>query len=173
MSDSGHPAKADGLSPTVEPVPVSPLRASIPDASAWRTDSPIYGKRPIWQYVFLQGTAYHNDGYWMRSGWGTAGIRTNDADDALLGYRRADIERICKDNDIDLYSVRLVGWLPMTPPALITCENRPALALCDDGEWSAKAIEARMVETERLDQAKHKSAVAKPFAQTLSEGNQP
>lgn len=133
----------------VEPVPVSPLRDGIPSADAWRTDSPPYGKRPIWQYVFLQGSSDHMHN-WMpfaRAGWGTAGIRTNDSTDSLLGYRRSDIERICKDSDIDIWTVKLVGWLPMAPPALLTESDRPALAPCDDGEYSAQAIEARSAET--------------------------
>lgn len=112
---------------------------SIPSADAWRTDSPPYGKRPIWQYVFLQGSSDHmGDGMpWARAGWGTAAIRPNDHPDGLLGYRRSDIERICRDNDIDLWTATLVGWLPMLPPALLTEQERPALAPCDDGAYFA------------------------------------
>lgn len=115
------------------------------DVQAWRTDSPPFGKRPIWQYVFLQGSSDHmGDGMpWARAGWGTAAIRTNDAEDGLLGYRRSDIERICKDSDIDIWTAKLVGWLPMTPPALLTEQDRPALAKCDDGEYSARARAAQ------------------------------
>lgn len=130
----------------------SPPEASIPNADAWRTDSPPFGKRPIWQYVWLQGECYHSGTTWFRQGWGTAGIRTNDADDGCLGYRRSDIERICRDNDIDPVSVDVVGWLPMAPPALLSGEMRPRLAPCDDGEYSAQAIEARQrQDAKRLD----------------------
>lgn len=106
-------------------------------AKEWRTDSPPYGKRPIWQYVWLQGSQWHSDHNWARSGWGTAGIRLNDSPDGLLGYRRADIERICRDNGIDIETAKVVGWLPMTAPAPMPPEDRPALAPCDDGEWAS------------------------------------
>lgn len=109
----------------------------------WRTDSPSFGRRPIWQYVWLQGRCDHSGHGWFRQGWGTAGIRTTDAPDGLLGYRRSDIERICRDNDIDIESVRLVGWLPMVPPALLTLEEQPPLAPCDDGEWSISYRESQ------------------------------
>jgi hypothetical protein len=159
--DIGRLPDGTGLS---QPEPeVSALRASIPSADAWRTDSPPFGKRPIWQYVWLQGYSYHSGHYWDRQGWGTAGIRTNDAEDGLLGYRRSDIERICKDNDIDLISVRLVGWLPMTPPATLRAGERASLAPCDDGEWAASAIEAQRAETPESGSV-HESAVAKPDA---------
>lgn len=161
-------AHSVGTGPSqAEPEDVSALRASVPCAHAWRTDSPPFGKRPIWQYVFLQGECRH-DGYsWSRAGWGTAGIRTNDAKDGLLGYRAADIERICKDNDIDLWSAKLVGWLPMTAPALLTENDLPALAPCDDGDWSAQAIEAHRAET--LGSV-HESAVPKECAPKPSGG---
>ena len=146
---------------------VSAVPASVPSADTWRTDSPPYGDRPIWQYVFLQGSSDHmGDGMpWARSGWGTAAVRTNDHADGLLGYRKSDIERICKDNDIDLWTVKLVGWLPMQPPALLTDQPRPALAPCDDGEWSAQAIEARSGETRMRLDPKDESAVPTGCAQ--------
>lgn len=112
------------------------MSAQISSADHWRTDSPPFGKRPIWQYVWLQGETYHSGHTWFRQGWGTAAIRTNGAEDGLLGYRRADIERICRDNDMLVGSVSVVGWLPMTPPALLQEEERPRLPPCDDGEWS-------------------------------------
>lgn len=108
-------------------------------ADAWRTDSPPFGKRPIWQFVWLQGEQYHSGQTWFRQGWGTAGIRTNDAEDGMLGFRRSDIERICRDNDIQPESVVVVGWLPMSPPALLEEVERKALAPCDDGEWGKRA----------------------------------
>lgn len=115
-------------------------RGTAPGASTWRTDSPPFGQRPIWQFVWLQGECYHSGTTWFRQGWGTAAIRTNDAADGLKGYRRADIERICLDNDIDPTTVDVVGWLPMQLPALLSVEVRPALAPCDDGEWSAQIL---------------------------------
>ena len=117
----------------------SPQAASIPNADEWRTDSPDFGQRPIWQYVFLQGSSEHTHSCrpWARCGWGTATIRPVSAPDSLLGYRKSDIERICRDNDIDLWTAKLVGWLPAVPPALLTDCDRPALEPCADGEWAA------------------------------------
>jgi len=125
---------------------VSPVPASIP--SAWRTDMPDFGSTPIWQYVWLQGEKYHSGMTWFRQGWGTAAIRVGHAVDNYRGYRKADIERICADNDIDFaLQPAIVGWLPMTPPALLSEQELPALPVRDDGEWSAQAIEARRAET--------------------------
>ncbi len=108
--------------------------------TAWRTDSPPYGSRPIWQYVFIQGEQYHSGQTWARAGWGIAGIRTNDAPDGYAGYRKSDIERICSVWGMDFCLCPVVvGWLPMVPPALITESPLPALDPCDDGEWSASA----------------------------------
>lgn len=122
----------------------------VPNAETWRTDSPPFGKRPIWQYVWLQGSCWHSGEYWFRQGWGTAGIRTNTAKDGYLGYRDEDIARICRDNDIDYETAKVVGWLPMTPPALLAPIEREALAPCEDGEWgTAQGIDAR----ERQDAA--------------------
>ena len=109
-------------------------------AKAWRLDSPPFGKRPIWQFVWLQGECEHDGDAWFRQGWGTATIRTNDSPDGMLGYRKADIERICRDNDIDLWTARVVAWLPMTPPAMLNSGMRLQLAKSDDGEWGVNAI---------------------------------
>lgn len=141
------PDRAFAPSASSQPEAVSPVPASIPSAAAWRLDSPPFGERPIWQYVWLQGEKEHSGDLWFRHGWGTAAIRPTNAPDGLFGYRRSDIERICHDNDIDLWSVRVVAWLPMQPPALLNAGMRPALAPCDDGEWAASAIEARRAAT--------------------------
>tara|TARA_R100000093_G_scaffold41509_2_gene21665 strand:+ start:777 stop:1241 length:465 start_codon:yes stop_codon:yes gene_type:complete len=62
----------------------------------------------------------------------------------LLGYRQSDIERICRDNDIDIWTAKVVGWLPMITPAALTEADLPPLAPCDDGEWSAQAGRATL-----------------------------
>lgn len=139
---------------------VSPVPASIPSADTWRLDSPPYGKRPIWQYVWLQGEKEHSGDLWFRQGWGTATIRPNEAPDSLLGYRRADIERICRDYGIDLWSARVVAWLPMLPPAALNAGMRPALAPCDDGAWAASAMSAGTAETAQQAQARRAASAA-------------
>jgi hypothetical protein len=108
----------------------------------WRTDSPPFGKRPIWQYVWVQGEKYHSGTTWFRQGWGTAAIRINDAEDGFQGFRRSDIERICLDNDMAIESAEVVGWLPMMPPAPLREQTLPRLRPSDDGEWAASAAPA-------------------------------
>lgn len=93
-------------------------------ADAWRTDSLPFDKRPIWQFVWVQGECYHSGPTWFRQGWGTAAIRPDDAEDAFQGYRASDIQRICDDNDIAFITAEVVGWLPMVPPALLEQEER-------------------------------------------------
>ena len=142
---------------------VSALRASVP--SAWRTDVPEFGKTPIWQHIFVQGSCYHDGGTWFRTGWGRATIRVQHSPEHFLGYKRDHIEAICREFDIDIETVRVVGWLPSRPPAPLTDETLPALPLRNDGEWSAQAIEARRAET--LGSV-HESAVPEGCAQPLS-----
>lgn len=143
-----------------EPV-VSALRDGIP--SAWRTDVPDFGSTPIWQYVWLQGEEYHSGRTWFRQGWGTAAIRVGHASDNYRGYRKADIERICKDNGIDFgLGPVIVGWLPMSPPVALTDGDMPPLVERDDGKWSAQAIETRRAETGTG--SVHESAVAESEA---------
>lgn len=107
-------------------------------ADEWRTDNPPFGKRPVYQYVLLQGSCHHDGRDWFRQGWGTAGIRPHSDPEALHGYRRSDVERIAKDYDIDIETVRVVGWLPACPPAPFREEPRDAVPPSDDGEWTRK-----------------------------------
>jgi hypothetical protein len=134
--------------PSASSPAVSPVPASIPSADTWRTDSPPFGQSPIWQYVWVQGEKYHSGQTWFRHGWGLATIRVAHADDHYRGYRRADIETICKNYDIDFaLGPVIVGWLPAEPPALLEEVERPSLEPRDDGEWAASAIEARRAAT--------------------------
>lgn len=121
--------------------PSGSSQSGIANASGWRTDSPTFGKRPIYQFVFIQGEKYHSGQTWMRAGWGTATIRTTHAEDSFQGYRRADIERIARDNDMDIATVDVVGWLPASPPAPTTETLLPRLQPCDDGEFAAQPKE--------------------------------
>jgi hypothetical protein len=142
MESGRSPLRGSGHLPSgLSQSSLSQAQPSVPNADAWRTDSPPFGKRPIWQYIWVQGEKYHSGTTWFRQGWGTAAIRTNDAEDGFQGYRRSDIERICRDNDIEPCSADVVGWLPMTPPALLRDETRPRLAPSDDGEYAREAVE--------------------------------
>lgn len=165
--DLGVRAGSREPSPAVLAVP-----ASIPDA-AWRTDAPPFGASPIWQFVLVQGEEYHSGTTWFREGWGLATIRVAHAEDNYCGYRRSDIEAICENHGIGFeMGPRIVGWLPACAPAPYFGERKPALPLREDGEWSAKAIEARRAETPAAP-SQDESAVGEANSPSLHSDNTP
>ena len=123
-----------------EAASASSPKASIPDAG-WRTDILPFDERPCRQFVAVAGFCCHSGMTWHRQIFGTATIEKN----GRQGYVHADIERLEKEGDMAAGTGLVVAWMPARYPALseeIARDMAPLLA-----QW----IEARSVETERLD----------------------
>lgn len=86
----------------------------------WKSVSemPEWDQRPGRQFIRLEGSRYHSDGHWHRVWAGEAFIRKSDDDDAILGYRAADIKRLCADGDMDVSSAVVTHWMPAIFPGI-------------------------------------------------------
>lgn len=98
----------------------SPLPPAI--AQGWRPieTAPDFMNRPARQFIRIEGTREHSGGRWTRVWCGEAFIRMPGADGEMLGFRKADIIRLCEDGDMDLYTAKVTHWMPAkftTPPA--------------------------------------------------------
>jgi hypothetical protein len=85
--------------------------------TAWNhpDDMPPFEHCPHRLFILVEGFKEHSGSLWNRLWADTAFIRPEDAPDGMLGYRRADIERIERDGDMDC-AERIVGWLPAVFP---------------------------------------------------------
>lgn len=81
------------------------------------SERPEFGKQPIRQFVLLEGSRFHSGAYWARRYWGEAYIMLPGQDAEWLQYRRADIERLARDGDMDPESVEVTYWMPAICPA--------------------------------------------------------
>lgn len=156
MGDTGHPAKADGLS-QAEPE-VSALRASIPDA----------------------GQVYHSEGYqmWVDHVADVSGdpvvelwrFRCEDDPYDGDGYLWLRVHEVIKTQNSGTLAVYHRQWIaPDGQPAWGSRKKRvigslgSLKALIKRRNMTAKAMETGTAKTEGLG-AKHDSSVAKPFA---------
>jgi hypothetical protein len=80
----------------------------------WRpiSERPPIMEQPGFQFIVIQGSRFHSGAHWARQWRGLATIRTPGSDDELLQYLRSDVERICRDGDIDLDTAVVTHWMP-------------------------------------------------------------
>ncbi|MHC2867928.1 hypothetical protein ACVIYH_009061 [Bradyrhizobium diazoefficiens] len=77
-----------------------------------------WDEQPGRQFIRIEGYAEHSGAKWHRVYVGDAMARKLDDPEAILGFRAADIIRLCKDGDIDLHSAEVTHWMPAIWPAL-------------------------------------------------------
>ena len=83
--------------------------------------------RPGRQFIRIEGSSDHSGHSWVRVFCGEAFIRKPGAEDEMYGYRKSDIERLCKDGDMDLWSARVTHWMPFClPPVMEAIEQEAA-----------------------------------------------
>lgn len=99
------------------------------NSAEWRRDTLPFDKRPSRQFVWLSGEKFHSGVRWRRDWWGVAFIRPDDAEDGRQGYRRADIERLEEEGDMDPGSAEIFGWLPACTPAYFDMNINDAIAV--------------------------------------------
>ena len=87
--------------------------------SEWKpiSERPEIDHQPCRQFILLSGSRYHSDLFWARRHWGDAYIREPGSDDEMLQYRKADIERLAQEGDMDIESVEVTHWMPAVCPA--------------------------------------------------------
>lgn len=86
----------------------------------WKTASerPAWDEQPMRQFIRLEGSCTHHGDTWARVFCGEAWIRKPGTEDELLGYRKSDIERLCRDGDIDIETAEVTHWMPAIFPDL-------------------------------------------------------
>ena len=84
--------------------------------SEWRkiTDMPDWNDRPIYQFIRLEGECRHSGERWLRIKVGTATIER----DGPFGYRESDIDRLCRDGDMDRETAVVTHWMPAIFPPM-------------------------------------------------------
>ena len=98
--------------------------------SMWQSiaDQPPYMERPCRQFIRIEGRRYHSGVHWARVWCGEAFIRPDDADDGMLGYRKADMLRLCQDGDIEPETAEVTHWMPAAFPLLMDVDSPMASA---------------------------------------------
>jgi hypothetical protein len=91
-----------------------PMRVTM----VWRDvlSRPPVDYQPGRQFIRIEGSTHHSGLHWARVWCGEAFIRKPGADDELLQYRRSDIERLCRDGDIDIETAQVTHWMPAAFP---------------------------------------------------------
>jgi hypothetical protein len=82
------------------------------------SDRPPLNEQSYRQFIRVEGSCTHHDTTWHREWYGIARTRPLDAPDRLYQYCRYDIEQICKDGDIDLWTVVVTHWMPIEFPSI-------------------------------------------------------
>lgn len=95
------------------------------------SERPEFDKRPMRQFVRIEGSRYHSGCEWHRVWCGDAFIRHDDDPDGIQGYRKADILRLCADGDMDPETVEVTHWMPAIYPPLPSTKDR-IMALHDE-----------------------------------------
>ena len=95
---------------------------------AWRTDTPPFMSRPIYQFVLLEGFQEHSGNTWARKFAGTAMIAQGP--ESRFGYRASDIDRIQADGDMTCVT-KVLGWVPATWPRWDWFTPRAAIQLAE------------------------------------------
>jgi len=103
-----------------------PSVAVIPDGWQPIETQPDFMERPGRQFIRIEGEAEHSGMCWSRVWCGEAYIRKEGADDEMLGYRKSDILRLCKDGDMIPSSARVTHWMPARFP-LLTLSASPSV----------------------------------------------
>ena len=123
-----------------------PSVAVIPDGWQPIETQPDFMERPGRQFIRIEGEAEHSGMCWSRVWCGEAYIRKEGADDEMLGYRKSDILRLCKDGDMIPSSARVTHWMPARFP-LLTLSASPSPAL---NRTTGERLEAEEKEMFRL-----------------------
>lgn len=79
-------------------------------------DRPPIDSQPCRQFIRLEGSSEHSGFTWARVHCGEAYTRKLGSDGELLQYRAADIQRLCKDGDMDVESAVVTHWMPAVFP---------------------------------------------------------
>lgn len=79
---------------------------------------PEWDRQPIRQFILLEGQRMHSDLIWRRVICGTASVDR----DGPFGYRAEDIERLCRDGDMEPLTAAVTHWMPATYPPLTTAD---------------------------------------------------
>jgi hypothetical protein len=82
----------------------------------WRkiSDRPKWDHQPIHQFIRLEGECSHSGERWARVKIGTATVER----DGPFGYRATDIDRLCRDGDMERETAQVTHWMPAIYPAL-------------------------------------------------------
>ena len=78
-------------------------------------DQPDFENRPHRQFILVEGWQAHSGVTWARAHWGIARICREDQPDYLMGYQRADVERIMREDAMDGVD-RIDYWMPAKCP---------------------------------------------------------
>ena len=92
------------------------------------SEQPPFMERPCRQFIRIEGSRYHSGAHWGRVWCGDAFIRKDDDPEALLGYRKADILRLCVDGDMEPETAQVTHWMPAAFPLLMDVEPAPSKA---------------------------------------------
>lgn len=80
------------------------------------SEQPADDQRPGRQFIIVEGSSDHSGLSWHRMHIGDAYIRKPGTDGEMLGYRKEDILRICKDGDMDPFTAMVTYWMPAAFP---------------------------------------------------------
>jgi hypothetical protein len=85
------------------------------------SDRPEWHQQPIFQFICIEGEMIHSGERWARLKVGTATVER----DGPFEYRAQDIDRLCRDGDMERATTEVTYWMPAVFPQLP--HNKPRL----------------------------------------------